>query len=150
MAARKGHKKSGGRQKGTPNKVVPEIRTLARQYGPEAIEKLVRLMRGRDEALDRLEAKVEKVPGDSDEMRNVLRELLALLSGRNLQNELGATRELIDRGWGKPAQPFTGADGEGPAIVEIRRIIVPAKANGADPGHPDSGGVPVPTRAIPV
>ncbi len=25
--------KTGGRKKGTPNKVVPEIRTLARQHG---------------------------------------------------------------------------------------------------------------------
>ena len=54
---------------------------------------------------------------------------------------VAAANSLLDRGWGKPAQPFTGADAEGPVIVAIRDIIVPAKPNGADTGHPDSGGV---------
>lgn len=110
--ATKGQRKTGGRKKGTPNKVVSEIKTLARQYGPEVIEKLVKLMRGQDEAFGRLEGKIEKVPGDSDEMRNVLGELIAILSARNVQNELAAGKELLDRGWGKAAQPVIGADGE--------------------------------------
>ena len=129
MAGRsKGALKTGGRGKGTPNKATAEIKMLAREYGPEAIEKFVRLMRGHDEAIDRLVARIEKVPDGSEDMRNVLRELMALLSSRNVQNELGAAKELLDRGYGRPAQPLTGTDGEGPAIVEIRRIIVPAKA----------------------
>ena len=111
--------KTGGRKKGTPNKVVPEIRTLARQHGAEAITKLVSLMRGEDEHLAKLERKVAKMPVDSDEMGNLLRQLVGLLSGRNLPNELGAAKELIDRGWGKAVQgvELAGPDG-GPIEVD--------------------------------
>jgi hypothetical protein len=35
----------GGRQKGTPNRFPPEIKALAAQYGPEAIDEIVTLMR---------------------------------------------------------------------------------------------------------
>jgi hypothetical protein len=38
----------GGRSKGTPNKATAEIKAAAQQYGPEAIEKLVSLMRSED------------------------------------------------------------------------------------------------------
>jgi hypothetical protein len=41
--------KFGGRQKGTPNKSTAEIRTLAQEYGAEAIRRLVSLMRQRDD-----------------------------------------------------------------------------------------------------
>ena len=37
--------KTGGRQKGTPNKLTAEIKEVARQYGTEAVEKLAELMR---------------------------------------------------------------------------------------------------------
>lgn len=124
MAARKGQKKTGGRKEGTPNKVTPEIRLLAREYSVEVIEKLASLMRGADARLAKLERRIDKLPNDSDEMGNLLRQLVGLLSGRNVQNELGAAKELLDRGWGKAPQPMTGADGEGPAIVEIRRVII--------------------------
>ncbi len=40
MAA--GHK-TGGRQRGTPNKATAEVKALAGQYGPEAIDTLVGL-----------------------------------------------------------------------------------------------------------
>ncbi len=125
--------KTGGRKKGTPNKVVPEIRTLARQHGAEVIKKLLTLMRGSDVRLAKLERKIDKVPADSDEMGKLLHQLLALLTASNPQNELGAAKELLDRGWGKAAQPHTGEEGEGPVVVEevTHRIIYP-KANGAD------------------
>jgi hypothetical protein len=42
-------RKFGGRKKGTPNKSTSEIRTLAQEYGPEAIRKLVSLMRQSDD-----------------------------------------------------------------------------------------------------
>jgi len=42
----KGLPKTGGRQKGTPNKLTAEIKEVASQYGEEAIETLVELMRG--------------------------------------------------------------------------------------------------------
>ena len=35
--------KSGGRQKGTPNKATAEVRDLALDYGPEAVKELGRL-----------------------------------------------------------------------------------------------------------
>ncbi len=38
-------RKTGGRQKGTPNKATAQIKELAAPYGPEAIETLVDLMR---------------------------------------------------------------------------------------------------------
>ena len=148
MAKAKGSQKTGGRQKGTGNKVTPEIRLLARQHGAEAIEKLVSLMRGSDARLAKLERKIDKLPGDSDEMGSLLRELVGLLAGRNLPNELGAAKELIDRGWGKAALPLTSADGEGPITVErIERFIIQAdpqlqligssKGNGALEGPGD-------------
>jgi hypothetical protein len=37
--------KVGGRKKGTPNKATADIKALARVHGPEAVEKLVELMR---------------------------------------------------------------------------------------------------------
>jgi hypothetical protein len=37
-----------GRKPGVPNKATAAIKELASQYGPEAIEKLVELMRGKD------------------------------------------------------------------------------------------------------
>lgn len=30
-----------------------------------------------------------------------------------------AATALLDRGWGRPAQPVTGEDGEGPIVVQI-------------------------------
>lgn len=66
----KGGKRPGaGRKKGSPNKVQPEVRELARQYTEDAIERLVKLMRADD-------------PNTS----------------------LTACKEILDRGWGKPAQ----------------------------------------------
>jgi hypothetical protein len=35
--------KTGGRQKGTPNKATAEVRTLAQKYGPDALKELHRL-----------------------------------------------------------------------------------------------------------
>lgn len=46
MAGRpKGLPKSGGRQKGTPNKITADIRELAQQFGEEAIKSLVEIVR---------------------------------------------------------------------------------------------------------
>ena len=38
-----GGNKSGGRQRGTPNKATAEVRTLALAYGPDALEELAKL-----------------------------------------------------------------------------------------------------------
>lgn len=37
--------KTGGRVAGTPNKITAEIKALAREYAPEAIAKLVKIIR---------------------------------------------------------------------------------------------------------
>jgi hypothetical protein len=43
MAA-KGQPKTGGRQKGTPNRATADVRALAQDYGPDAIKTLAELM----------------------------------------------------------------------------------------------------------
>ena len=45
MSRPRGLPKTGGRQTGTPNRVTAEVRELARDYGQEAIETLVQMMR---------------------------------------------------------------------------------------------------------
>jgi hypothetical protein len=44
MAGKGGRRPGAGRKKGTPNRATKEIRELARQYGPDAIECLFGLM----------------------------------------------------------------------------------------------------------
>lgn len=44
MARPKGQPKLGGRQKGTPNKATADVRVLAQQYGPQALEVLSEIM----------------------------------------------------------------------------------------------------------
>lgn len=87
--------KTGGRQKGTPNRATADVKKLAQAYGPEAVETLAGIMRS----------------SDSDKAR------------------ASAAKELLDRGYGKPAQAITGEDG-GPVrlITEVRRTIVDPKA----------------------
>ena len=53
--------------------------------------------------------------------------LLALTKSEDERVRLGAIKEALDRGYGKPAQPMTGEDGEGPAIVRIEHVIVRPK-----------------------
>lgn len=46
MAGRpKGLPKTGGRTKGTPNRVTADIKALAQTYGPDAIDTLAEIMR---------------------------------------------------------------------------------------------------------
>ena len=42
-------------------------------------------------------------------------------SGPNAR--VAAAEALLNRGWGKPSQPVTGADGEGSVQIIIRNII---------------------------
>jgi hypothetical protein len=72
-------KRVGGRPKGVPNKATADLQGIARQYTPEAIEKLVYIMRNREdypaaqisaikELLDRGYGRsTQKVIGDSNE-----------------------------------------------------------------------------------
>lgn len=78
----KGTPKSGGRQKGTPNKATAEIKELARKHGPACIKRLAKIAQSEDDA--------KAIP---------------------------AIRELLDRGYGRAAQPVTGEDG--PIDIQI-------------------------------
>ena len=50
-------RKTGGRRNGTPNKATAAVKELAGQYGAEAVETLVRLMReGQNEQIQRAAA----------------------------------------------------------------------------------------------
>lgn len=51
--------KTGGRQKGTPNRSTAEVKSLAQQYGPEAIETLVSIMRDSENDTARIAASKE-------------------------------------------------------------------------------------------
>ena len=42
--------KTGGRQKGTPNKATAEVRELAREYTEDALKTLVQIMTGKKES----------------------------------------------------------------------------------------------------
>ena len=70
-----------------------------------------------------------------EHQEELVKGLLALTKSDDEHVSLGALKACFDRGWGRPPQPMTDAEGEGPTIVEIRRIIIPAEANGADPNH---------------
>lgn len=96
MAGRpKGQPKTGGRQKGTPNKSTADIKALAQKHGPAVIEEFLRLLKSDDERV-----------------------------------RLGAGKELLDRGYGRAAQPHTGEDAEGP----IRHVVeVVSVAGSEDP-----------------
>ncbi|MCW5141069.1 hypothetical protein [Burkholderia cenocepacia] len=43
----KGLPKTGGRQKGTPNKLTADVKALARQYGPNMIDVLAKIAQSR-------------------------------------------------------------------------------------------------------
>lgn len=49
MSRPKGLPKTGGRKAGSRNKITPEIKTLAQQYGKQAFERIVKLMASPDE-----------------------------------------------------------------------------------------------------
>lgn len=81
----KGKKTGGGSRLGKPNKAVSEVKSLAREYGPAAIEKLAQLgglIKG-------------KAPAVSEPA------------------QVSAIRDLLDRGYGKPTQNVELAPTEG-------------------------------------
>lgn len=70
--------KTGGRQKGTPNKATAEVRALASEYGPDAFRQLAELAGlARDDA-------GKRIPGASSETARI-----------------SAIGMLLDRGFGK-------------------------------------------------
>jgi hypothetical protein len=89
MPPPKGHPRYGGRQKGTPNKATADIRAAARDYAPQALETLIKLLQREDSPA----------------------------------SQLGAARELLDRGFGKPTQLVAG-DPDGDAIKTVTEIVL--------------------------
>ncbi len=49
MAAQKGHKKAGGRQKGTPNKATADIKVAFQKHGDKLVKDLLALTKSEDE-----------------------------------------------------------------------------------------------------
>lgn len=94
-----GTPKTGGRQKGTPNKQTAEIKALAEPYGPEAILVLAAIMR--DSAH----------PG-----------------------RIAATKEMLDRAYGKPPQGVTlGSDPNKPLPIGGPLYILEGAPEGTVP-----------------
>lgn len=78
MAKAKGAAKTGGRQKGTPNKATAEIKALAQKHGASAIAECLRIMKNSEsdqarisaakEIMDRAYGKpAQAIVGDEDE-----------------------------------------------------------------------------------
>ena len=79
-------RKTGGRGKGTRNKVTAEIKAALQKHGDELVEALLKLARSDDEKV-----------------------------------RLGAIKECLDRGWGKPAQAVQiKGDPDSPVIFNLR------------------------------
>ena len=80
-----------GRPKGVPNKATADIKALAQSYGPAAIRSLAKL--------------AGMIPGEEPAQSEPAR--------------IAATKELLDRGYGKSVQPQSGPDGEGNPVIEV-------------------------------
>ncbi len=81
--------KTGGRRKGTANKVTAEVKAAFQKHGPALVKALLKLTKSDDERV-----------------------------------RLGAIKECLDRGWGKPAQAVDlGVEVQITAIE--RKIISP-------------------------
>lgn len=95
MATTRGGRRPGsGRKAGVTNRATAECKTAARKYGPAAVKELAKLA--------------------------------GLLPGRNgaaesEQARIAACKEILDRAYGKAAQPYTGEGGEGP--IQIRALL---------------------------
>lgn len=87
---RGGWRPGAGRKKGVPNKLTAGIKALASQYGPDALETLVRIMN----------------EGESEQAR------------------IAAAKELLDRGFGRPAQALELYRGR-----EVTVIVDRSRAN---------------------
>jgi hypothetical protein len=97
MAKPKGAPKTGGRQKGVPNKATAEIKEIARQYGPKAVKELAKLA-----GLD----KDSKGKAESEAAR------------------IGALNAILDRGYGKAPQTMAGEGGDGePTVKHIVEVL---------------------------
>lgn len=81
IAKRGGKREGSGRKAGVPNKATAEIKTVAQQYGEAAVKKLAEMA-----------GLVEGVKAAESE-----------------QARVSAIKEIMDRGYGKSAQPLEGS-----------------------------------------
>jgi hypothetical protein len=81
--------KTGGRIAGTPNRSTAEIKTVAQEYGPAAVKRLA--------------------------------ELAGLVAGirpaESEQAQVAASKEILDRGFGRCRQPIGDETYSGPIVV---------------------------------
>lgn len=85
-----------GRPKGVPNKATSEIKALAQSFGPAAILRLA-----------------EMAGFATDKAGNKLK------AAESEAAQIAATKELLDRGYGKAVQPQSGPDGESNPVSEV-------------------------------
>ena len=57
---------------------------------------------------------------------HAIRKLIKLLESKDERTVIAAAKELMDRGLGKAPQAIVGADGEGPVLARIERVIIAA------------------------
>lgn len=107
MAKAKGASKTGGRKAGIPNKVTVEIKEIARRYGPSALKEAAKLAG----LVDNGEGKA-----DSEQAR------------------IAALNIILDRAYGKAAQPLTGEGGEGPVQIQELLNSIDGKTRGIPTG----------------
>jgi hypothetical protein len=99
-------RKTGGRRRGTPNRITVDIRAAAQIYGPAAVERLA-LIAGL--AVD---ARGQPVRGAENEA-----------------TQLGVLRELLDRGYGRATQPIA-SDENGTTITMLHLTAARAVSAG--------------------
>jgi hypothetical protein len=65
-----------------------------------------------------------------------------MVNGDNETARVTAAVHILDRGWGKPAQTHTGADGEGAIQFTVRHILESAAAPGRTIEHASIDAAP--------
>ena len=97
-------KKTGGRQKGSNNKLTIEVKALAQSYGKDAIKRLAQL------SGFLVDERGEPIPGSDLHTA-----------------QIAAMKELLDRGFGRAMQPIVGDDDEDPIRVAMKvRFVRPS------------------------
>ncbi len=127
MAAHKGCEKTGGRQKGTPNKATADIKAALRMHGDEFVEALIELTKSDDERV-RLGALQTAFDRGFGKAVQTIEAELSVYDSLSLaeQQTLLAALEMLD---------VAEAEAEPVLAVEARNadgisILAPLKGNG--------------------